>query len=139
MRIIHTDGNPTTQRNRLRRTLAEALHRLGDAPAPTDTNRDLVALLVYILRQLQAGVEQSAAAWDKRDYYMKAERFRQEWAWCGPMERLLTHALRYGPWDEVAELLPTLRQQVAEIQVTKLTRDETLWAGAAARLLAERD
>ncbi len=137
-RIIHTQGNPTTQRNRLRRSVAEALRRLLEKPAMDAEGKDLVALIVFALREIGENVENSAAAWDKRDYYMKAERFRREWTWLGPMERLLTNALLYEQWEELPPLFAQLAVQFQDVKVTKLTRGDKLWDGAYERLRAEQ-
>ena len=73
-RLVTIDGTGT-ERNRLRRTIAEALRLLAQKAELDDEARDLTALIVFSLRQIAAGVETSAAAWEKRDYYMKAEEF----------------------------------------------------------------
>lgn len=137
-RIIHTQGTPSTQRHRLRRTVAEALRRLMDKPQVDDESKDLIALIVFSLRAIRENVDSSAAAWEKRDYYIKAERFRNGWRWIGPMERLLTAALLDEQWDELPPLFAQLLQQFQDITVNRFTRDADLWAGAYERLAAEQ-
>ncbi|MDQ4076216.1 MAG: hypothetical protein M3220_08215 [Chloroflexota bacterium] len=137
-RIVHTQGTPTTQRNRLRRTVAEALRRLMEKPAMDEEGKDLAALIVFALREIHENIDKSASAWEKRDYYLKADRFRREWAWIGPMERLLTNALVYKEWEELPPLFAQLLNQFQDVTVNKLTRGPELWAGAYERLLSEQ-
>ena len=137
-RIINTKGNPTTQRNRLRRSIAEALRRLMEKQGFDSESKDLAAFIVFALREIAEGVNQSAEAWEKRDYYMKAERFRRDWEWCGPMERLLTTALIYEQWNELPPLFARRLGQVQDITSTKRTRGDRLWDGAYDRLVAEQ-
>ena len=73
-RVVNTDS-AGAERNRLRRTIAEALRLLGQKQTIDAEARDLAALIVYSLRGIAQGVDTSAAAWEKRDYYMKAEAF----------------------------------------------------------------
>ncbi len=137
-RIIHADGSPATRRNRLRRTVAEALRRLLDKPRVDAESKDLVALIVFALREIEDNVDASAKAWEKRDYYVKADRFRLEWAWLAPMERLLTQALVSEQWNELPSLFAQLTAQFQDVTVNKLTRSEQVWQGAHERLLAEQ-
>ena len=73
-RLITVDGTGT-ERTRLRRTIAEALRLLGQKDGLDGEARDLTALIVFSLRQIAQGVDSSAAAWEKRDYFIKAEAF----------------------------------------------------------------
>lgn len=137
-RIIQTQGTPNTQRSRLRRSIAEALRRLMAKPAFDEESRDLTALIVFSLREIGESINQSAEAWEKRDYYMKAERFRREWEWTGPMERLLTAALLDGQLDELPPLFAQLLAQFQDITITKFTRSSRLWDGCYERLVTEQ-
>ena len=73
-RVINVN-NPTKIRNQHRRTIAEILRHLIQKPEMDAEARDMAAMLVYLLRGIQEGIEQSATAWEKRGYWMKAERF----------------------------------------------------------------
>lgn len=137
-RIIHTQGTPTTQRNRLRRTIAEALRLLVAKPRVDQESKDLVALIIFALREIAENVDSSATAWEKRDYYLKADRFRREWSWIGPMERLLTNTVLYEQWDELPPLIAQLLAQFQDVTVNKVTRKSDLWEGAFQRLLEEQ-
>lgn len=135
-RLVTIDGTGT-ERNRLRRTIAEALRLLGQKAEIDDEARDLTALIVFSLRQIAAGVETSAAAWEKRDYYMKADRFRTQWAWVDASGARLEKILRQGRWNDLPAVLASLLPQFSDIKLTKMTRSPDLWQGCYQRLLQE--
>ncbi len=137
-RIIHTEGSPTTQRSRLRRTIAEVLRRLTEKKHFDAESKDLTALIVFALREIKENVNRSAEAWEKRDYYIKADRFRREWDWVGPMERLLAAAILYDQPEELPSLFAQLLPKFQDVKITKLTRGGALWEGAYDRLRAEQ-
>ena len=83
-RVINTDSTGK-KRNQLMRTSAELLRHLTQKNAVDAETKDMIALLVYCLREIEAGIDQSAAAWEKRDYWMKAEEFRERWRWVDMM------------------------------------------------------
>jgi hypothetical protein len=135
-RIIRTD-NPTTVRNRNRRTVAEILRRLSRKSEVDAETKDMVAAIVYLLREIDAGVKKSAAAWEKRDYWIKAERFMREWAWTAEMAANLEDVLREDALDLLPRLLAELFPRFADIEVKRLTRSPKVWQGAYKKLMAE--
>ena len=99
--------------------------------------KDLAALIVFALREIDAGIDSSAAAWEKRDYYVKADRFRRDWAWVGASERLLFNALIDHQWQEIPPILAQMLPHFQDIHVAKYTRSADLWNGAFQRLVDE--
>ena len=134
-RVVNVDS-VGAQRQRLRRTIAEALRRLMAKRDLDEEARDLAALIVFALREIDEGIEQTTAAWEKRDYYLKADRFRQEWLWVAPTADELEKTLRQGAWDRVPAVLAGLLSHFSDITVNRMVRSENLWSGCYERLLA---
>ena len=135
-RLIHVD--PTgAQRARLRRTIAECLNRLMAKPDLDAEAKDIAALIVLALREITAGVEQSADVWDKRGYYLKSDALRRDWDWAGRTADRMANLIRVGDWARLPVVLATLVPKFADVDVVKLTRSEALWRGALARLVAD--
>ena len=122
------------QRHQLRRTIAEALRRLATKPVLDQESLDLTALIVFSLRRLEEGVEQTATAWEKRDYYLKADRFRREWEWIDKTAYALETALLLGPQNQVPEILATLFPRFGDITIGRYTHSPALWEGCYQRL-----
>jgi hypothetical protein len=133
-RLVQIDSTGA-QRQRFRRTVAEALHRLMAKRELDDEARDLAALIVFALREIGAGVEQSATAWDKRNYYLKADQLRAEWTWTERSANRLTNLIRGGDWARLPLALADLAPRFADVNVKKLTRSPRLWEGAYQRLM----
>jgi len=134
-RVVTADG-VGTQRQRLRRTIAEALRRLMAKRELDEEARDLAALIVFSLREIDEGIEQTTAAWEKRDYYIKADRFRQEWLWVAPAADELEKILRQGAWDRLPAALAKLLSHFSDITINRMVRTDRLWDGCYQRLLA---
>lgn len=128
-RVIYTQ-RPGKIRHRHRRTIAEALRRLGQKPQLDDEAKDLIALVVFSLHGIADTVEQTIDAWEKRDYYIKAERFRQEWRWLGRITDELSAVLYESRWDQLPAVLAQLMLHFADIKVKQMTRKPPLWQGA---------
>ena len=117
--------NPSTERNQLRRTVAEALRRLMTKKKIDDESKDLVALIVYALRGIVQGVDQSARAWEKRDYFVKADKFRMEWAWAEKYANRLEMILRGQLWGELPLALAELAPKFSDITITRSDLERT--------------
>jgi hypothetical protein len=133
-RIVNTNSTGT-ERQRLRRTVAEALHRLMAKRDLDDEARDLAALIVLALREIDAGIERSAAAWEKRDYYVKADRLRRDWEWVPRAADRMANLIRGGDWARLPVALAAIAPRFADIQVARLTRSPRTWKGAHRKLL----
>lgn len=135
-RVINID-NPTKLRNQNRRTIAELLRRLSQKPQIDLEVKDMSATIVFGLRDISSGVEQTVLAWEKRDYWMKAERFVRQWEWTVESAANLEDVIRNDAWDLLPELLADLFPRFADIQIKSMTRKPDVWRGAYDRLMSE--
>ena len=119
------------------RTAAEVLRHLSQKKALDAETKDLAAFLVYCLRRIDEGIDESARAWEKRDYWIKAERFRHRWSWAGRSATELDALIRDEAWDQLPMALAALLPEFASVKVTRFTRAPSMWAGAYERLLGE--
>lgn len=133
-RVISTD-KPGSTRNQHRRTVAEALRRLIQKPRLDDEAKDLAALIVFSLHSIANTVDQTADAWDKRDYYMKAERFREQWRWLEPLTDELSQVIYEKRWEQLPGVLARLMPHFSDVKVKQMTRSAALWQGAYERFV----
>lgn len=135
-RVININS-PSKRRSHNRRTIAELLRRLSQKPQMDDEAKDMISCIVFALRDISVGVEQTAAAWEKRDYWMKAERFVRQWEWTVEAAANIEDVTRNKAWDLIPELLADLFPRFADIQIKSMTRKPDVWRGAYARLMAD--
>ena len=137
MGVINTDSTGK-QRNQTMRTVAEILRRLSQKQVVDDEVRNMTAMLVYCLREVEAGIDQSATAWEKRDYWVKSEELRQRWMWVGDMADQLRSMIYSEQWTLLPPIMLKLLPRVADIKITKMTRDISLWDGVYDKLMQEK-
>jgi hypothetical protein len=135
-RVISTEG-PGKVRNQHRRTIAEALRRLSQKPRLDGEAKDLAALIVFSLHSIADTIDRTIAAWEKRDYWMKAERFREQWRWLEPITDELSAVIYHGRWNQLPVALAQLMPHFADIKVKQMTRKPTLWQGAYEKFMQE--
>lgn len=135
-RIINT-ASPGKLRSQERRTIAEILRHLLSKGGLDDEARDMAATIAYSLRAIDATIEVTTEAWEKRDYYLKADKFRLEWEWARPAADRLEAIIRRGAWEGLPEELMSLVPRFADVKVAKFTRAADTWQGGYDRLLSE--
>lgn len=127
-------GKPSSARERLR-----LLGRIGHALRAAEAGRlspeesaDVLAYIALSLREVLASVEQSISAWEKRGYWLKADRFRLEWRWAEAAYRSLCEGLaRRAPSRHILDSLSELSRRTAELPVPARARTGKPWQGAA--------
>lgn len=133
-RVININ-DPSKVRNQHRRTIAELLRLLLQKPKMDGDAKDMVSHIVLCLHEINVGVEQTAKAWEKREYWMKAERFMREWDWSKEMAYNLEDVIRHEAWDLLPELLGELMSHFADIELKSMTRKPEMWQAAYKQLL----
>ncbi len=137
-RVIRTE-NISTERNRLMKAMAIALRELGKQAGFSSQARDLAAFIVLALENVAASIEASVLPWEKRDYWLKADRFRMDWAWVQPIAKQMRAALFSDDIGEVAASIAKLAEKLQSVDVSPKHRLGTPWVGAWEKLQSEEN
>lgn len=97
---------------------------------PDDLSRDLAAYIVLALEQIMESVDQSVVAWEKRDYWLKADQFRREWNWAEKSYRTLSVSVLALDWSQIVPVIAELAQPLSKVQVSANHRMGEPWHGS---------
>jgi len=125
------------ERTQLTRAVVLALRELMKQSEPDANSRDLAAFIALALTAIGRSVETSVAAWEKRGYWVKADRFRMEWDWANRLGSVMRQAVLAEDWPRVAQTAGQVFQSLNAVQVPQRHRLGTPWVGAYHRLQAE--
>lgn len=134
-RVINTDS-AGKQRTKLSKAIVVALRELARQTDTGAETRDLAAFIAVALEAVSQGIDSSVAAWEKRGYWVKADKFRMEWAWTGPLSEKLRAAVSSEDWASVALLSAQVGQKLSKVQITANHRLGKPWSGAYERMKA---
>lgn len=135
-RVINPDS-VGKQRTKLSKAVVLALRQLARQSDTGGETRDLAAFIAVALASISEGIDASVAAWEKRGYWVKADKFRMDWAWAGPISEKLRTAIVADDWATVAMLSAQIAQKLNKIQVADNHRLGRPWAGAYERMNAK--
>ncbi len=136
--LINPDG-VGKRRDRLVKATVVAMRELAGHKRVNDETRDLVAFLALTLKQVDDTIDETCKAWEKRDYWIKADQFRQQWAWTAPAVTKLEQAVLEDKWQLIPQVIPELARRLANVTPPKRNKDGTPWQGAFALLLEKRE
>jgi hypothetical protein len=117
-------------RDRLSKSIVKALRLLMTKSQPDRESYDLAAYIALALQAINDTIDTSVQAWEKRGYWVKADRYRLEWEWCGEYAARLRKALRDDSWQEIAMISVQTGQKLGKIQLSPRNRLGTPWEGA---------
>lgn len=136
-RLINPDG-VGKERTRLSQSIVLALRELMRQDSADGQTRDLVAFIALALEAISETIEVSVVAWEKRGYWVKADRFRMEWAWSGRLGSAMSTAVLNDDWSAVALNAAQIAERLNAVKVPQRHRLGIPWEGAWERLLEKK-
>jgi hypothetical protein len=132
-RVINPE-NSGKERTKLTKSIVKAIRELMVQREPNLLTKDLAAYISIALMDIHKTVDVSVVAWEKRGYWLKADRFRLEWEWAELYSRQLKEATLNEDWGSVALLSAKVAQKIANTQIAPNNRLGEPWQGAWEKL-----
>jgi len=132
-RVINLDS-VGKERTHLTKSIVIALRSLAKQTEVDEATRDLSAFIALALMRINATIDISVQAWEKRGYWVKADKFRMEWMWTKQMGEQMREAVLGEDWGTVAMISAHAGQKLVKIKVAERHRLGTPWVGAYALL-----
>lgn len=126
------------ERTQLTKAIVLAVRELARQTKVTDEAKDLAAFIALALRNISEGIDVSVAAWEKRGYWVKADRFRMDWLWTGQYADKMKVAIITDDWATIAMLIPQIAQKFSKIMVSENHRLGRPWVGSFKELTSQQ-
>jgi hypothetical protein len=134
-RVINPES-ASKERTRLTRAVVLAIRELMRQTEANEDTRDLAAFIALALEEVASSIDPSVEAWEKRGYWLKADRFRMEWAWTGKLGQAMHQAVLADDWPAVALTAAQVAEKLKSVDVPQKHRLGTPWTGAWEHLRA---
>lgn len=137
-RLINPDG-VGKQRDRLMKAVTLSLRTMATRAAIDAETKDMVAFIALALNEIHDTIDVTCAAWEKRDYWLKADQFRREWGWAGRTGAKLERVVLGDEWHNLPALMVELSKHLEKVVLPKRNTLGTPWNGALAKLKEVRE
>lgn len=128
-RVVHRES-ASRARAKMLQGIAVTLRETAGARDVGAEEMDQLAFLALSLDAIARSVDETATAWEKRDYWIKADCFRADWNWVEPLRRQLADALREKDWNYALQATRQLAGRVAMVKLPSRGRASRIWEGA---------
>jgi hypothetical protein len=128
-RIINPE-NAGKERKLLLRGIALAMRDLSMDKGLNTESYDKSAFIIMALGKIEKTVETSVEAWERRGYWIKADKFRIEWSWAGKLAGKLRTAIMDGDWEKTTFLAASIQEKLHNISIPARFSLGTPWKGA---------
>ena len=128
-RIINPDS-AGKEREQLTKAVVLAIREMVKQKEPDEESYDLAAFIALALDLISETIDISVTAWEKRDYWLKADKFRMEWAWSGQYAQKMKRALFSEDWAGIAMVTAQVAQKLKKVNVPLRHRLGKPWMGA---------
>jgi len=118
------------ERTRLTKSIVLCIRELAKQSNVTAETKDQAAYIALALQAIAEGIDVSVAAWEKRDYWVKADKFRMEWMWAGQIAAKMKDAVLTDDWATIAMLMPQIAQRFNKVEVSDNHRLGKPWTSA---------
>jgi hypothetical protein len=132
-RVINT-ATAGKERNNLVRAVVLSIRELMSQTEQDERTRDLAAFIALALEEIAATIDISVEAWEKRGYWVKADRFRMDWIWSEQLGQKMRKAVFEDDWSTVAGVAIQAAQKLGDVKVPQRHRMGEPWVGAWNRL-----
>ena len=130
MTQIINRSTPGKDRARLSKAIVIAIRKFMRQNKPDQQTKDIVAFVILALKQISEGIDNSVAAWEKRGYWVKADKYRMDWQWTGVTAEKLNSAFRKENWTEIAPIMLEIISHFDTIKISNQHRMGTPWKNA---------
>jgi hypothetical protein len=134
-RIIKT-GSAGKDRLLLEKGIVIAIRELAKQTSMDQTTYDLVAYIAISLIAIGDTIDESVLAWEKRGYWVKADKYRMEWSWTTRLGQDLKKAVTNDDWGTAAQITAQVAQKMSKVNVSPRNRLGEPWVGSWERLIS---
>ena len=114
-RVINSEGVGKL-RNHLCRHIIIAIRNLMQQSDIKKDSKDIAAFIGISLLEVYKTIDVTVTPWEKRGYWVKADKFRLEWEWTERYANNLYIALLKDDWGEVANLFVSIGTKLKKIK-----------------------
>ncbi len=122
------------ERTQLTKGIVLAIRELARQADPGAESRDMAAFIALALASISEGIDVSVAAWEKRGYWVKADKFRMEWLWTGILADKMKVAVLAEDWATIAVTMTQVAAKLNKVIITANHRLGRPWVGAWKKL-----
>lgn len=136
-RVVNSDS-PLQKRSKLLQLISNSIVVINSMKTAEEEMNDLIAFIILSLAEIEKTIHQTTAPWEKREYWVKADQFRNEWKWASDVKAQLIQANTASGWKKIPSGLIELEKRLKMVEPLKRIQGKEYWKGAYSILLSQK-
>ena len=92
--------------------------------------RDQAAFISLALLTISASIDTTVEPWEKRGYWVKADRFRIAWSWTRQLGGQLRETILREDWGEILQINNRIAEKLVQVKTPLNKQFDKPWIGA---------
>lgn len=109
-----TPNDPGTIRKHACQELLYLVRQLAMQTAIDQNTKDMLARVLALLGEVNQTVETTIKAWEKRDFWLRADQFQREWGWASRVHANVEKILVEDSWENTPFVLADLGSKLSQ-------------------------
>ena len=127
--VVNTDS-PSKKREKILRLISTMLEISEFEKNISEENKDELAFIYLSLHEVEKTIAETVRPWEKRDFWLKADKFRDEWGWVKELIARIDEKLTKKKWADIDQEIVIVKSKLIGIEPLKRMTSSRFWAGA---------
>ncbi len=137
MSTITNRTSPLAERKQLLKIIATCLQEYEPIKDNIHEGEDILALIYLSLERIQLLIKQTLKAWEERNYWVKADQFKEEWTWVEGFIDQYYPELICGNRGQITRINSELSRICNDLRIKPSIKHDKPWKGAHQVLMAK--
>ncbi len=130
MTQIINSSTPGKERDRLSKAIIITIRAYLRQGKFSQETKDMIGFIILALQEISSGIDLSVNAWEKRGYWVKADKYRMEWNWTEQTSNKLANVFDKNDQDSVITILLEIMNRFSNLKVSDRHRMGEPWKNA---------
>lgn len=127
--VVNTDS-PSKRREKILRLISTMLEISDFGHDNAEENKDKMAFIYLSLNEIDKTITETVRPWEKRDFWLKADKFREEWNWVKAALAMIDEKLTKKKWEELEQEIVFIKSKLIGVEPMKRMSNSKFWTGA---------
>ena len=93
-------------------------------------SKDMMSFVYLSLVEVEKTIDETVRPWEKREFWVKADAFREEWAWIKDLREKLLIKITSNNWQSMYQEIEAIKDKLSLVEPLKKINHQEFWKGA---------
>jgi hypothetical protein len=127
---VYRTHSLSSERDKLLKLIVYSISKIPEENEGSDRYKDLTAFIALTSKAVIDSIDTTIKAWEKRGYWIKADKFRDKWSWIYLFFDSLKEIILHEDWHQLSGLFSSIQIYLSDVTVPKRPSFDKPWIGS---------